>query len=103
MTAAVLILRPEPGASATAARARTLRLEPVVAPLFVVRPLAWEPPDPAGLDAVMLTSGNAPRLAGDGMTPFLRLPCYAVGEATADAACAVEIIRAGRQAVSVPA
>jgi len=97
VSAAILILRPEPGASATAARARTLRLEPVVAPLFEVRPLAWEPPDPAGLDAVMLTSGNAPRLAGDGMTPFLRLPCYAVGEATADAARAAGFrdVRAG--------
>jgi uroporphyrinogen-III synthase len=81
----ILILRPQPGADATAARARARGLSPVVAPLFEVRALPWEAP--AGpYDAVMLTSANAARLAGDGMTPFLALPCYAVGEATAAAA-----------------
>jgi uroporphyrinogen-III synthase len=82
----VLILRPQPGADETAARARAMGLDPVVAPLFALRPLAWTPPDPAGFDAVMLTSANAARLAGDGMTPFLALPCFAVGERTAAAA-----------------
>ena len=82
----VLILRPEPGAGETAARARALGLEPVVAPLFRVRPLPWTPPDPAGFDAVMLTSASAARQGGDGLTPFKPLPCYAVGEATAAAA-----------------
>ena len=82
----VLILRPQPGADETAARARTLGLTPVVAPLFAVRPLPWEAPDPAGFDAVMLTSASAARQARDGLTPFRALPCYAVGEATAAAA-----------------
>jgi uroporphyrinogen-III synthase len=82
----VLILRPQPGADETAARARALGLEPVVAPLFTVRALAWTPPDPAGFDAVMLTSASAGSQAGDGMRPFASLPCYAVGEATAAAA-----------------
>jgi uroporphyrinogen-III synthase len=82
----VLILRPQPGADETAARARALGLDPVVAPLFTIRPLAWTPPHPAAFHAVMLTSANAARLAGGGMTPFLGLPCYAVGERTADAA-----------------
>jgi uroporphyrinogen-III synthase len=82
----VLVLRPQPGADETAARARALGLEVVVAPLFAVRPLAWTPPDPAGFDAVMLTSASAARQASDGLTPFKPLPCYAVGEATAAAA-----------------
>ncbi|HVQ07203.1 MAG TPA: uroporphyrinogen-III synthase [Allosphingosinicella sp.] len=82
----VLVLRPQPGADETAARARALGLEVVVAPLFAVRPLAWTPPDPAGFDAVMLTSASAARQAADGLTPFEALPCYAVGEATATAA-----------------
>jgi len=82
----VLILRPRPGADETAARARALGLEPVVAPLFAVRPLPWTPPDAAGFDAVMLTSASAARQAGDGLTPFAARPCYAVGEATAAAA-----------------
>lgn len=81
----ILILRPQPGADATAARARALGMEPVVAPLFTVKPLAWTAP-PGRFDAVMLTSANAARHAGGGMTPYLGLSCYAVGDATAAAA-----------------
>lgn len=86
MSGRVLILRPQPGAAESAERARAMRLEPIVAPLFELRPLAWEPPDPARFEAVMLTSANAVRCGGDAMTPLLGLPCYAVGEATAAAA-----------------
>ncbi|HEX4738254.1 MAG TPA: uroporphyrinogen-III synthase [Allosphingosinicella sp.] len=86
MNRPLLILRPQPGADETAARARVLGLEPVVAPLFTVRPLAWEPPDPADFDAVLLTSANAAREAGPALSRFTTLPCWAVGEATAAAA-----------------
>jgi uroporphyrinogen-III synthase len=82
----LLVLRPQPGADETAARARALGLDPIVAPLFQVRPLAWTPPDPAGFDAVMLTSANAARQASDGLTPYKAMPCYTVGEATAEVA-----------------
>jgi uroporphyrinogen-III synthase len=82
----VLVLRPEPGASATGERARRLGLVPVVAPLFAVRPLAWDAPDPSGFDGVLLTSAHAARQAGPQLGGFLHLPCYAVGEATAAAA-----------------
>jgi uroporphyrinogen-III synthase len=82
----VLVLRPQPGADETAARARALGLEPVVAPLFSVRALAWTPPDAHRFDAVMLTSASAARQASAGLAPFKALPCYAVGEATAAAA-----------------
>jgi uroporphyrinogen-III synthase len=82
----VLIVRPQPGADETAARARAMGLEPIVAPLFTVRARAWAPPDPTRFDAVLLTSANAARHGGDGMTPFLALPCYAVGERTAQEA-----------------
>ena len=81
----ILILRPEPGAGETAARARALGLEPLVSPLFTVRPLPWEPPE-GPFDAVLLTSANAPRHAGPELTPFLHLPCFAVGETTAQVA-----------------
>ena len=79
----VLILRPQPGADESAGRARALALEPVVAPLFTVQPVAWEMPEgPFG--ALLLTSANGARF---GLTPELAaLPCYAVGEATAQAA-----------------
>lgn len=82
----VLILRPQPGADETAARARALGLSPVVAPLFALRPLAWTPPDPAGFDAAMLTSASAARCGGNALAAYAGLPCYAVGEASAAAA-----------------
>ena len=82
----ILVLRPQPGADETAARARALGLDPVVTPLFSVRALTWTAPDPGGFDAVMLTSASAARQASDGLAPFKPLPCYAVGEATAAAA-----------------
>lgn len=91
MSAGVLILRPQPGADATAIRARMLGLAPVVAPLFTVRALSWAVPD-GPFDAVMLTSVNAARYGGDGLTSSLHLPCFAVGDATADAARAAGFV-----------
>lgn len=79
----LLILRPEPGASETAERARALGLEAVVAPLFSIIGAAG-PPIAAGLyDALLLTSANGARHAPTGLTA---LPCFAVGERTAAAA-----------------
>lgn len=82
----LLILRPEPGASATAAGARALGLDPVVRPLFTIDPLAWSVPDATGFDALLLTSANALRHAGPGLAQLASLPVLAVGEATAEAA-----------------
>jgi uroporphyrinogen-III synthase len=86
VTRPLLILRPQPGANETATRAQALGLEPVVAPLFTIRPLSWEAPDPAAFDAVLLTSANAPRCAGTALSGFTPLPCWTVGAATAAAA-----------------
>lgn len=82
----VLILRPEPGASATAARARALGLEPIVAPLFEVEPIAWEPPPAALFEALLLTSANAVRHGGPQLEQYRSLPVHAVGESTGKAA-----------------
>lgn len=79
----ILILRPEPGAGASATRAIALGLTPIVAPLFSIHPLAWPTSRPA--DALMLTSANAARSCAE-RKDLDRLPLYAVGEATADAA-----------------
>ena len=97
MTRPLLILRPQPGAEETAARAKALGLEPVVAPLFTIEPLAWEPPEPGIFDAVLLTSANAARHAGPALSRFTSLPCWAVGAATAAAARAAGVadIRSG--------
>ena len=96
MESDVLILRPEPGASESAARARALGLAPVVAPLFEVRPVAWAPPEGAA-EALLLTSANAARHGGPQLASLRHLPCYAVGEATAAAARAAgsEDVRTG--------
>ena len=85
----LLVLRPEPGAAATAARARELGLEVILAPLFAIRTIA---PDlstaSAPPDALLLTSANAARSMGELSAPnaFAHLPIYAVGDATAAAA-----------------
>ena len=66
MTRPIAVLRPEPGNAATADRIAALGLAAIRLPLFEVRALDWAPPDPAGFDALLLTSANAPRLAGPG-------------------------------------
>jgi len=86
MSRPLLVLRPEPGASATALRARALGREAVVAPIFTVAACPWAPPDASGFDALMLTSANAVRLAGPALARYHRLPVYAVGAATGAAA-----------------
>lgn len=86
MSRPLLVLRPEPGASATAGRARALGLSPIVAPLFEIVPVAWHPPDPARFEAVAMTSANAARHAGAALAHYAHLPLFAVGEATAEAA-----------------
>lgn len=90
----LLILRPEPGASETAARARAIGLEPVVAPLFTIAGVAGPPVEPALYEAVLLTSANGARHAPASLA---LLPCFAVGERTAAAARAAGFaeVRAG--------
>ena len=82
----LVIVRPEPSASATARRARTLGLDAFAMPLFELEPVAWEVPDPCDFDALLLTSANAVQHGGAGLDTLLALPVYAVGEATAAAA-----------------
>jgi len=84
----LLILRPEPGNSVTAARARALGLEPVQRPLFAIGPLPWSAPDPAPFDGLLFTSANALRHGGTELAKLKALDVFAVGEATAEAAAA---------------
>lgn len=79
----LVVIRPQPGADATAAAARLLGLAPQVFPLFVVQPVAWQPPEPGEIDALLLGSANAVRHAGPALTAFRDKPVYAVGETTA--------------------
>lgn len=81
----LLILRPEPGATMTAKSALDQGWRPIVAPIFRIEPLAWEPPPAADYDALFVTSANAVRQAGKALTRYRDMPVYAVGAATARA------------------
>lgn len=81
-----MVLRPEPGANSTAARARERGLDAVAAPLFKIEPVSWRAPEVGGFDGLLLTSANAVRSAGAQLENFLSLPVYAVGELTSKAA-----------------
>ncbi|MET0364674.1 MAG: uroporphyrinogen-III synthase [Sphingobium sp.] len=82
----VLVLRPEPGAARTAEALRSAGFLPLLYPLYEIEPVDWTPPDPAGIDAVLITSANAVRQAGPGMARFQSKPLFAVGAASAAAA-----------------
>jgi uroporphyrinogen-III synthase len=84
----LLILRPEPGASATAARAKAMGLDAMVRPLFHVVPCAWDAPDAGHFDCLVLTSANAARHAGPALETYAKLPVFTVGDATGAAAIA---------------
>ena len=81
----VLVTRPEPAASRTAARLRALGHEVVVAPLLVPRAVEWSLP-PGDWQALAFTSSSGPAFGGEGLCALTHLPTYAVGDATAAAA-----------------
>lgn len=82
----LLLLRPEPGLSASAGRARGIGLEVVACPLFRVEAVGWEAPDSDEYDGLILTSANAIRHGGEQLKRLTSLPVHAVGSATAAAA-----------------
>ena len=82
----LVIVRPEPGASATARAAEAIGLEAVKLPLFKVQPVGWVVPDAAEFDALLLTSANALRHGGPALEGLLGMQAHCVGEATAAAA-----------------
>ncbi len=102
MTRPVAILRPAPGNAATASRVRAAGLEPLLVPLFKIVPLAWVPPDPAEFGALLLTSANAARHAGDGLERLARLPVLAVGPETGRAAeqAGLRVVECGSRGVA---
>lgn len=81
----LLVLRPEPGAGATAARAEAAGFAVTVAPLFTVGPVEWRAPE-GPVDAVMMTSANAARYGGAGLAAWRDHPLHVVGAATGAAA-----------------
>jgi len=82
----VLVVRPEPGLSATVAAANAVGLNAIGYPLFDIEPREWEAPDPDTIDALLIGSANAIRHGGENLKNFLGKPVYAVGQTTADIA-----------------
>jgi uroporphyrinogen-III synthase len=79
------VLRPDPGAGATVAKALAAGFEARAYPLFETVALPWAGPEPHLVDAVMFTSANGARLGGTQLSRYTHLPAFAVGEATAAA------------------
>jgi uroporphyrinogen-III synthase len=84
----LLIIRPQPGNDASAERAREAGFDPVQMPFFEVRARDWDAPDPSHFDALLITSANAVRHAGDGLDVYSALPVHAVGRNSANAVAA---------------
>jgi uroporphyrinogen-III synthase len=82
----VIVIRPEPGTSATVAAAEKLGLQTHGFALFAVTPLPWEPAPREEVDAVLLGSANALRHGGAEIARYRGLPAYVVGAKTAEAA-----------------
>jgi len=81
----VLIIRPQPGADATARRFAAAGYAPVLMPLFAIEHLPPPSVSVDGYDAILLTSGNAARAARGFLERARDIPIYAVGSATASA------------------
>lgn len=86
MTGPLVIIRPEPGLSATAAEAEKLGFSILSEPLFTIEPRSWNPPARDRIDALLIGSANAIRYGGSALESFREKPVHAVGQGTARAA-----------------
>ena len=82
----IVALRPEPGLSTTLARAHAQGLAITGHALSEIRAAAWDCPDPAAFDGLLIGSANAFVHGGAQLARLTGKPVYAVGEATAAAA-----------------
>jgi uroporphyrinogen-III synthase len=82
----IVVIRPAVGSFATVrvAGRRGVAVEPF--PMAEVQPEAWQAPDPAGVDALLVGSANVFRHAGPQIDAFRTKPVLAVGMATAQMA-----------------
>lgn len=82
----LIVIRPEPGCTATTDAARALGLDVHAFPLFEVTDLPWHVPDPLLYDGLLAGSANVFHHGGPGLASLAGLPVHAVGETTAQAA-----------------
>jgi uroporphyrinogen-III synthase len=81
----MLVTRPEPDASDTAARLAALDIEAALFPVLSHETLPTSLPEPNGFAGVALTSGNALRALDErgALQDFAELPAFTVGDRTA--------------------
>jgi uroporphyrinogen-III synthase len=82
----LFVFRPETASRQTIVKAQALGLDAVSMPLFELHKLEWSPPEADDYDALLLTSANTVKMAGDRLDIYRALPVHAVGEGTAVAA-----------------
>jgi len=86
MIARLIVLRSEPGLTATLAKVRALGLAITGLALSEISPVRWNCPDPASIGGLLIGSANAFVHGGAQLDRLKAKPVFAVGEATADAA-----------------
>ncbi len=79
----LIVIRPEPGCSASVAAAQALGLTAYGFPLFDLRPVACAKVNAKRFDAMLIGSANALRHGGGALAACRALPVYVVGETTA--------------------
>jgi uroporphyrinogen-III synthase len=85
---AILVTRPLPDGASTASALRAKGFAVLLAPMLRFEPVAFHNDSDASYGAVIVTSANALRAIETKLqgSPWLKLPLFAVGEHTADAA-----------------
>jgi uroporphyrinogen-III synthase len=99
----VLITRPEPGASETAARVADLGCFPILAPFLEIRPTRVRLPSVSQIAAILLASGSA---VAPLPAAYHAVPALTVGDATtrrAEHAGFADVTSAGGDAVALAA
>ena len=74
----LFVFRPEPASRQTVVKAQALGLDAVSIPLFELHKLEWSPPEAGDYDALLLTSANTVKMAGDRLDIYRALPVHAV-------------------------
>lgn len=82
----LVVIRPEPGCSATVEAAASAGLEAHGFPMFTFEPRDWTPPGAGETDALIIGSAAAIRHGGEAIAAVRHLPVHAVGEITAQIA-----------------
>ncbi|MXO71231.1 uroporphyrinogen-III synthase [Alteraurantiacibacter buctensis] len=82
----VVVMRPARGSASTVRLAAAQGLEVRAFPLSTIDPVAWDPPAPETVDALLLGSANALRHAGPALALYRDKPAFVVGSTTAMAA-----------------